>query len=77
MKSGAAKPFYEQYIKVAEAKDPTKYKTFLLESYQYLGAYYLNAKDKDNAKVNLDKALAMDPDNEVTHDLMKALQEMK
>lgn len=74
MKTGAAKPFYEQYITVAEAKDPTKYKTFLLESYQYLGAYYLNAKDKDNAKKYLDKALQLDPENETTKELLKSLQ---
>jgi tetratricopeptide (TPR) repeat protein len=73
MKTGAAKPYYEQYIKVAEAKDPAKYKNFLLESYQYLGAYYLNAKDKENAKVWLEKAKAIDPLNETTVELMKSL----
>jgi tetratricopeptide (TPR) repeat protein len=73
MKSGAAKPFYEQYIKVAEAKDPTKYKNFLNESYQYLGAYYLNAKDKANAKIWLDKAQQLDPSDETTKELLKGL----
>jgi tetratricopeptide (TPR) repeat protein len=77
MKTGAAKPFYEQYIKVAEAKadpaNPTKYKTFLNESYQYLGAYYLNAKDKGNAKIWLDKAEQLDPGDETTKELMKSL----
>ena len=74
MKTGAAKPFYEQYITVAEAKDPTKYKSFLNESYQYLGAYYLNAKDKENAKKYLDKASSIDPENETTKELLKSLQ---
>jgi tetratricopeptide (TPR) repeat protein len=74
MKIGAAKPYYEQFIKVAEAStDQARVKNFLLESYQYLGAYYLNAKDKTSAKDWLDKAIKLDPDNETTKELIKSL----
>lgn len=74
MKTAAAKPFYEQFIKVAEASaDPTKYKNFLIESYQFLGAYYLNTKDTGTARGYLNKALELDPNSEFTKELMKGL----
>jgi tetratricopeptide (TPR) repeat protein len=74
MKTAAAKPFYEQFIKVAEASaDPTKYKNFLIESYQFLGAYYLNTKDTGTARGYLTKALELDPNSEFTKELMKGL----
>ena len=74
MKSGAAKPFYEQYIKVAEASaDPTKYKNFLVESYQYLGSFSLATKDNVAARGYLNKALELDPADALTKELLKGL----
>ena len=74
MKTGGAKPYYEQFIKIAEAAtDPSKYKNFLVESYQYLGAYYLMAKDTGTARGYLTKASELDPANELTKELMKGL----
>ena len=74
MKTAAAKPFYEEFIKVAEASsDPTRYKNFLIESYQFLGAYYLNKKDNGTARGYLNKALELDPASEFTKELMKGL----
>jgi tetratricopeptide (TPR) repeat protein len=77
MKAGSAKPYYEGFIKVAEAAtDPAtqaRYKNFQVEAYQYMGAYYLNAKDTGTARGYLQKALALDPENETTKELMKGL----
>jgi tetratricopeptide (TPR) repeat protein len=74
MKNGSAKPYYEQFIAVAtKTADPTKYKNFLIESYQYLGAYFLNAKDTGAARGWLEKAKELDPLNETTLELLKGL----
>jgi tetratricopeptide (TPR) repeat protein len=74
MKTGAAKPYYEGFIKLAEAAtDQTRLKNFLLEAYQYLGAYYLNVKDTGAARGWLEKAKALEPENEITKELLKGL----
>ncbi|RZK39916.1 MAG: tetratricopeptide repeat protein [Hymenobacter sp.] len=57
---GSAKPYYEKYIELGSA-DPAKYKAGLVESYDYLGAYYAQKSDKASAKANFEKALAVDP----------------
>lgn len=74
MKTAASKPYYEQFIKVAEAgTDQARYKNFLIESYQYLGAYYLNKNDKATAGPFINKAKDLDPNNELTKELLKNL----
>ena len=74
MKTAAAKPYYEQYIKLAEALDPAKVnKNFLVEAYQYLTVYYREQKDKVTAKSWLDKALKLDPENADSKELLKGL----
>lgn len=74
MKNGSAKPYYEQFIQVAtKTADPTKYKNFLIESYQYLGAFYLNAKDTGTARGWLEKAKELDPNDATTLELLKGL----
>lgn len=81
LKTGGAVPYYSQFVKLAEtATDPatqTRVKNFLLESYQYLGAYYLNSKEYPAAKEWLDKALKMAPFDENTKELMKSLPKDK
>ncbi len=58
---GTCKPYYEQVELLAE-KDPTKFRTQLLESYKYLGYCYHNAlKDDTKALEYWDKLLALDP----------------
>jgi tetratricopeptide (TPR) repeat protein len=74
MKTAGAKPFYEQFIKVVEAgTDAARYKNFMVEAYQYLGAHYLNAKDTGTARGFLNKAAELDPANELTKELLKGL----
>jgi tetratricopeptide (TPR) repeat protein len=81
MKSGAAVPYYEQFVKLAEATtDPalqTRFKSFLLDSYQYMGEYYLNSKEYPAAKEWLDKAHKLDPFDQTTLELEKALPKDK
>jgi tetratricopeptide (TPR) repeat protein len=60
---GLANPFYQKYIELGSA-DPAKYKAGLVESYDYLGAYYAQKNDKASAKSNFEKALAVDPTDE-------------
>lgn len=44
-KTGAAIPFYEKFIEMANQKDATKYKSDIIKGYTYIGAYYLNIKN--------------------------------
>ncbi|WP_345116041.1 tetratricopeptide repeat protein [Hymenobacter algoricola] len=63
-KLGTAKPFYEKYIEVASANDPSKYKDGLIEANNYLGSYYLFTKsDKAAALPYYQQVLALDPGN--------------
>ena len=62
---GLAKPFYEQYIQLVTTKGVTDAdKSYLGESYAYLGSYY-EFKEKDDAKANenFTKAREYDPTN--------------
>jgi tetratricopeptide (TPR) repeat protein len=74
MKTGGAKPFYEEFIKVAEkATDPSKYKRGLVEAYDYLGAHALNGGDKGTARGYFTKSLELDPNDELAKELSKGL----
>jgi tetratricopeptide (TPR) repeat protein len=60
---GLAVPYYKKVVELGEV-DPTKpnAKTRLLNAYKFfIGYYYNNLKDRDNAIVYLDKALALEP----------------
>jgi len=63
---GLAKPYYEQYVQLIEAKGPPddKTKQSLVNAYTYLGNYAEN-KDKDEAKAldYYNKAKALLPDD--------------
>ncbi|RZK27543.1 MAG: tetratricopeptide repeat protein, partial [Hymenobacter sp.] len=67
---GSAKPYYEKYIELGNA-DPAKYKAGLVESYDYLGAYYAQKNDKASAKANFEKALAIDPTDDFASKSLK------
>lgn len=63
-KKGLAKPFYEQFIVIAQ-KDVEKNKKDLIEAYSYLGAYYLLVtKDYACAKAAWLKVKELDAANE-------------
>jgi predicted Zn-dependent protease len=71
-KKGLAKPYYEKYVELGSA-DPAKYKAGLVESYDYLGAYYAQKNDKASAKANFEKATAIDPTDAFAVDALKIL----
>ncbi|RSK30140.1 tetratricopeptide repeat protein [Hymenobacter metallilatus] len=64
-KQGLAKPYYEQYLKVAgAAEDASKYKSGLIEANKYLGYYYYQKGDKATALPYWQQALALDPNDQ-------------
>lgn len=62
-KQGKAKPYYEQYITIAQ-KDIEKNKKDLVEAYAYLGFYYLQSKDYNCSKSAWLKVKELDPAND-------------
>ena len=66
-KDGLAKPHYEKLIELILAK-PTKEETDnerLIESYRYMGYYFMLKEDKANSIMYWNKILEIDPDNEM------------
>jgi tetratricopeptide (TPR) repeat protein len=61
-KEGLAKPFYEQFILLAQS-DVAKNKKDLIDAYEYLGFYYFQKKDYACAKVAFEKLKEIDPAN--------------
>ncbi|MCU0416782.1 MAG: tetratricopeptide repeat protein [Cytophagaceae bacterium] len=62
LKTGLAKSTYEKVIELAAA-NTEKYKKELIESYEYIGYYYVTQKDKTNADIQWNKVLLLDPAN--------------
>src|ERR1043165_4772546 len=67
-----ALPYYQKYIELASS-DPAKYKRNLVDSYNYVGMYYLSKKDKDQAKANFMKAIELSPEDEIAKENLKQL----
>jgi tetratricopeptide (TPR) repeat protein len=65
MKSGQAVPFYENVITIvtADSAQVIKYKTDLIETYNYLGTYYVQNENNEKAKLYFSKLLEIDPEN--------------
>ncbi|MGI4833149.1 MAG: tetratricopeptide repeat protein [Janthinobacterium lividum] len=70
---GLAKPYYEKYIELA-GPTPDKYKSGLVESYDYLGYYNLQKGDKPTATGYYEKALALDPADQNAVNAMKIIK---
>jgi tetratricopeptide (TPR) repeat protein len=59
-----AKPFYDKVLEKTKPEEKTgSYKRDVVEAYEYLGAYYLNNKDKDNADAMFNALKEIDPNN--------------
>lgn len=63
---GKAKPFFEQYVTIAEADTANlaKNKRDMISSYEYLASYHFLKKEDDKVKSYLDKLFTLDPVNE-------------
>ena len=61
----SAKPFYEMYLSKLKPEELTQpqNKNYLIETYNYLAAYYAGQKDCANTKVYMQKVLEVDPTN--------------
>lgn len=70
---GTAKPYYEKYIEMA-SPTPDKYKSGLVESYDYLGYYNLQKGDKSTATGFYEKALALDPNDQNATNALKIIK---
>jgi tetratricopeptide (TPR) repeat protein len=62
-KTGVLIPEHEKFIEFATAKDPVKYKADIINSYTYIGKYYLNAKKLDKSKEYWKMILTLDPND--------------
>jgi tetratricopeptide (TPR) repeat protein len=72
-KEGLAKPYYEKLIEKASV-DSTKYAKDLVESYNYMGYYYLVNKKYCESLDYWQKLLAIEPANENANSAIKDLK---
>lgn len=72
-KEGLAKPYYEKLIEKASA-DSVKYSKDILEAYNFLGYYYLVAKNYCQSLEYWDKIVTLDPLNENANSALKDLK---
>lgn len=68
---GFAKPYYEEYAKLAEAENNPK---LLIEPYLYLGYYYIVKEDNATAKSYFEKVAAIDPQNATAAQALSVLK---
>lgn len=59
----SAKPFYEAYLTKVKPEENERNKKDLIETYNYLAAYYADKKDCPNVKIYMQKVLELDPAN--------------
>jgi tetratricopeptide (TPR) repeat protein len=69
----SAKPYWEKYIEFGKA-DPAKNK-YLREAYQYLGVYYVQKEQYDEALKIFEEYLTIDPTDEETLNYVKIIRE--
>jgi len=74
MSQGIAKPMYDAYLEKA-LLDPEKNKKGILETYEYLGAYYIfKEKNVEQAKTFYQKILAIEPKHAQANEFMKTIK---
>ena len=62
-KNGLAKPFYESFISKLKPEELDRNKNYLIETYDYLGYYYMLQKEYANAKCYYEKLKMLDANN--------------
>ena len=70
---GLAKPYYEEYIQLAQTEHPDNPK-LLIEPYSYLGYYYIVKEDNAQAKAYFEKVKEIDPTNATANQALGVLQ---
>lgn len=75
-KDGKAKPYYEQYLVLAEGDtaNASKLKSGMIEANKYLGYYYYLNKDIERSKSHWNKVLLLDPADKQAIDVIKQLK---
>ena len=69
-KQGLAKPYYDKVVEICSA-NTAKYKTELIEAYEYTGYYYIVNRDKVKSDAAWNKILQLDPTNKKAADGLK------
>ena len=73
--AGLAKPFYEKYAELTSVEpDKSRTKKNLIESYKYLGAYYVQRDDNNQALIYFEQIAALDPADKDAADAIKILK---
>lgn len=74
-KEGRAKPYYEQYLTLAEADtvNSAKLKSGMIEANKYLGYYYYLNKDIEKSKAYWKKVLLLEPTDKQALEVLKQL----
>lgn len=70
---GLAKLYYEQALKIVEAKADIRYNPVIIECSKYLGYYYFLKKDYVQSKVYWNKILAIEPANEIANKVIAGI----
>lgn len=73
--AGLAKPLYEKVLELANAA-PEKNKTFIIESYKYLGSYYaISEGNLTKGKEYFQKVLALNPADQQAKEVLEAIRQ--
>ena len=74
--NGLAKPYYEKSIELLADKDMTNrtLKSYVLESYTYLGYFYYLKDDNENTILYLNNALELDPENNTAKTILDTIK---
>ncbi|MBL7841478.1 MAG: tetratricopeptide repeat protein [Cyclobacteriaceae bacterium] len=73
--AGLAKPLYEKVLELANAA-PEKNKTFIIESYKYLGSYYaISEGNLAKGKEYFQKVLALNPADQQAKEVLEAIRQ--
>ncbi|MBK7231216.1 MAG: tetratricopeptide repeat protein [Saprospiraceae bacterium] len=70
---GLAKPHYEKYVEIAST-DPERNKKYLIESYRYLGTYFVQREENNAALPFFEKIKALDPADKEAEFAIKILK---
>ncbi|MGC4056557.1 MAG: hypothetical protein QM743_00325 [Chitinophagaceae bacterium] len=62
-KTGAALPYFNDWLKIPDSENYTKKSPDLIKAYQYIALYNYNTGNKAETKVYMDKITALDPND--------------